>query len=90
MEDRYSTGTLVKALCECCLCMRLGSSRLETLVLCKAGLALFGRFDLAALCGCRTLNFCLFCLVVCRFLSYWVLTCWVIAEVDAAAGYTTV
>ena len=22
----------------------------------------FGRFDLAALCGCRTLNFCLFCL----------------------------
>ena len=21
----------------------------------------FGRFDLAALCGCRTLNFCLFC-----------------------------
>ena len=23
----------------------------------------FGRFDLAALCGCRTLNFCLF---VCR------------------------
>ena len=25
----------------------------------------FGRFDLAALCGCRTLNFCLFVLFVC-------------------------
>ena len=23
----------------------------------------FGRFDLAALCGCRTLNFCLFCFI---------------------------
>ena len=27
----------------------------------------FGRFDLAALCGCRTFNFCLF--VCCLFLS---------------------
>ena len=25
---------------------------------------LFGRFDLAALCGCRTLNFCLFVLFI--------------------------
>ena len=34
---------------------------------CPSGLVghligVFGRFDLAALCGCRTLNFCLFCL----------------------------
>ena len=32
----------------------------------------FGRFDLAALCGCRTLHFCLFCLSWnphCRYLS---------------------
>ena len=25
----------------------------------------FGRFDLAALCGCRTLNFCLFVCLLC-------------------------
>ena len=27
----------------------------------------FGRFDIAALCGCHTLNFCMLCYVV---------TCW--------------
>ena len=29
----------------------------------RCGCGAFGRFDLAALCGCRTLNFCLFCFV---------------------------
>ena len=31
----------------------------------------FGRFDLAALCGCRTLNFCLFCFTqTCSYLDF--------------------
>ena len=30
----------------------------------------FGRFDLAALCGCRTLNFCLFVFTFSSILRY--------------------
>ena len=41
---------------------RFGSWELS--LICSDGV--FGRFDLAALCGCRTLNFCLFvCYAVC-------------------------
>ena len=45
------------------LCVGRRLFPLQLYAACNCGtIGAFGRFDLAALCGCRTLNFCLFCL----------------------------